>query len=186
MNRPVVIVDLDNVVYPWTEMMSEELWRLAGVKVEMGDYRTWSVWNDWGVPKGLFDWVWEQSIREGVMYATGLPLSGAVDALWEISDMEYHIHIATARLNKFRLHDKAVESTVKWLKRYAIPYRSLSFTEDKSLLSGEAIIDDNPKNIETSPARNKILFPAPHNEKKAMTPQGGWDQVVAKLGGAIY
>lgn len=186
MNRPVVIVDLDNVVYPWTSMMASELARLAGSMVRMKDYVTWEVWNDWGIPKGLFDWVWEQSIRDRVMYAEGVPIAGAVEALWEISDMEYHIHIVTARLNKFRLHDQAVESTVKWLKEHAIPYRSLTFTEDKSLIMGHAIVDDNPRNIEASPAAVKILFPAPHNEKQGMIRRDGWDQVLAKLGGAIY
>lgn len=177
--RKVVLVDLDNVVYPWAEAMAH-LVVMAGLSGSHPSeliqlYNNWNVWDDWGVPQGSFDFVWEKAIQDGMMWGvnegmTAFPMPGSVKALWELSDREWHIHLVTHRLNKFRLHDEAVVNTAEWLRKFNIPYRSLTFTHDKHQIHGDVIIDDNPDNLIGHPAPKKILYPAPHNRDFAADP----------------
>lgn len=173
--RPTILLDLDGVLFDWAKAMIIEIVRRdegefseGKVQSYLNKYQSWEIWDDLGVPKGHFDWVWEQSIREGTMYRGLPPFPGSVQALWRLSDAEYHIHVCTSRLNKFRLHDQAVINTVTWLREHGVPYRSLTFTEDKSVIEADVMIDDSPKNLRASRAVAKYLFPAPHNEKQAM------------------
>lgn len=190
MRRKTILVDLDNVVYPWSWVMANLVGERKGVSPNAlyETYKSWYIWDDWNMTKGEFDWIWEQGIRDGVLWGEGQPLPGAVDGLWRLSDQEWHIHIVTDRLNKFRLHDKAVMNTVQWLADNSIPYRSLSFTNDKSSIWAHAIVDDNPRNLVRHPAADKFLFPAPHNRKERLTEvyklenPGAWNRIASVLG----
>lgn len=200
--RKTLLVDLDNVVYPWAEVMAH-LTAIGGLSNSypqdlMAAYKTWSIWDDWQIPKGGFDRVWEKGIETGQMWGVNgdmaaFPLPRSVQALWTLSDREWHIHIITHRLNKFRLHDKAVLNTAEWLKWANIPYRSLTFTENKHVVLGDVLIDDNPQNLIEHPAPVKILYPAPHNRDFEVGDTGiktlfegeglyPWDEIVEYLG----
>lgn len=197
-NRPVVLVDLDNVVYPFTQVMASVIAGSTEINQRPEDLlklcKSWEIWDDWGIPKGVFDFLWERAIEQGIVWGTEMkvsPIPGAQTGLWKLSDAEWHIHIVTSRLNKFRLHDMAAQNTVKWLATWSIPYRSLSFTEDKSLIQGDVIIDDQMNNLENHPAEKKILFPAPHNEDVTLVDSvveltrdpdlNPWDEIVDLL-----
>lgn len=183
MSEGTILVDLDNVVFPFAEQFATLLWTEGKTEDTpeelMKLYHTFEVWNDWGIPKGMFDWWWEQWIREGRMYRgrvndtlhfTGKP--GSIAALWALSDAGWDIHIVTARLNKFRLHDQIVINTVEWLRDEGVPYRSLSFAADKHAIMGDAIVDDQPYNLIDHPAPMRFLVPAKHNGG-ARTPEAG-------------
>lgn len=163
-------------------------------------YKSWNVWDDWQVPEGGFNFLWEKAIQTGEMWGvskslTARPIEKSVRALWTLSDREWHIHLITHRLNKFRLHDQSVVNTAEWLKWANIPYRSLTFTEDKRSVMGDVFIDDNPNNLIDHPADVRILFPAPHNrdfeghpgiqvllEGEGIYP---WDEIVELLGDGV-
>jgi len=71
----------------------------------------------------------------------------------------YHIRVTT---NQF----KQLESyTIEWLNLHNIPYDSLIFTSDKSWVTGDIIVDDNPEFIISSPCKNKILMKRPWNKE---------------------
>lgn len=198
MDRKTVLVDLDNCVYPFTEMMAQVISQATDTREEPETltklYKSWEIWEDWDIPKGQFDWWWEQAITAGQMWRKGPAIDGAIRNLWKISDNEWSIHLCTSRLNKFRLHDRAVMSTVEWLADLGIPYRSLSFTEDKHAIKADAIIDDSPRNLLDHPAPLRILYPSPHNRKFAEVDDTGivklldnpavtpWDEITELLG----
>lgn len=205
-NRKTVLVDLDNVVYPFTEVMAHLVVQ-NGLATSMPEdliqlYRTWEVWDDWQVPKGGFNFVWERAIQTGEMWGVtehvaARPIVRAQQALWLLNDREWHIHLVTSRLNKFRLHDTAVHNTADWLRWAGIPYRSLTFTSDKASILGDAIIDDHPDNLIGHPAPTKILYPAPHNQgfvpedhpdiTTLLSGEGiaPWDEIVEILGSGV-
>lgn len=177
MKRKTVLVDLDNCVYPFAEIMAQVIasnTETTSTPQNLVDlYKSWDIHKDWGIPQGQFDWWWEKGVKEGIVWGTAHgvpPIPGATTALWELSDREWHIHLVTSRLNKFRLHDQAAKNTVEWLANWGVPYRSLSFTADKHQILGDAIIDDAPFNLVDHPAPIKILFPSPHNRRWIETP----------------
>ena len=165
-DRPVIIVDLDHVLYSWLDDMRQALNEYFGVPLEQTavDPNSWDL-DAWNVPKGMINRAWRRMIEYGDMYNNQAPLGGAVaiQALWTISDLEYHIHIVTARLNQFGLHHHVTTSTVNWLAAYNIPYRSLSFTKNKNM-PALVMIDDSPRHLDESAAEHKLLWDAGHNQ----------------------
>jgi 5'(3')-deoxyribonucleotidase len=213
MKRKVILIDLDNVVYDWVQAMAYWLYKnkvfnftgrilefpegkvrefIKGkdlvVPTAMHLYKSWEVWEDWGIPKGEFIRWWRLGIEQGVIYAKGYIIHGAREALWQLSDAEWDIHIATNRLTKFGLHDKIVENTVSWLRDNNIPYRQLSFVSDKKVIFADAIIDDRKDNMDWSGDFHGHCFPFPanHNTDRGVTEleqKLAWKQIVEALVG---
>lgn len=178
--RKSILVDLDGVVYDWVHTMA---WWLKNngaltkpVQELIESYSTWEIWDDWGIPEGEFMRWWRLGIEEGVIYKKGYDIDGARRALWQLSDAEWDIHIATSRLTKFGLHDSIVENTAYWLRENNIPYRSLSFTDRKSEILADAIVDDNLINFGGAGHGVQFLFGAPHN-RSTLT----WDTIIEEL-----
>lgn len=168
MKRKVILVDLDNVVYDWAGTMAKWLAENGAVpsaEWAMRLYSNWEVWDDWGIPKGEFLRWWRLGIEAGEVYAKGDVIGGARHALWILSDQEWDIHIATSRLTKFGLHDQIVINTANWLKDNNIPYRNIHFTDNKTAIKADAIIDDRADNMTPSMHVRTFLFPANHNQK---------------------
>ena len=190
--RPVVLVDLDNVVMDWVKNMAlwlddngaldhlkeEKIYRpldiehpILGfyqvsdiVNIAMAKYSQWSVWDDWKIPKGEFMRWWRLGIEAGEVYGNGPLIEGAREALWKLSDAEWNIHIVSNRLSKFGLHDQILINTAKWLKENNIPYRDFSLTSDKHSIHADAMIDDRADNMNTESHGTCFLFPAAHNQ----------------------
>ena len=199
MSDKTILVDLDGVCYPWVQQMATLLAYENQVDYNPDEliklYNKWEVWENWGMSKNRFNWLWAQYIKDGRMYRgkvnkyvrfTALP--GAIEGLWNLSDADWDIHIVTARLNKFRLHDQSILNTVKWLREEGLPYRKISFSDDKHAILGEAIVDDQAKNLIDHPAPMRFLFPAPHNmgeresnEYVTLDAINPWDELVELL-----
>ena len=187
MNRKVILIDLDQCVYPFVQQMARWLdhngvleskfdsltTQYNGIlplhKNAMRHYKTWAVWHDWSMTRGEFDRWWRLGREDGFIYGSGQPLAGSREALWRLSDAEWDISIATARLNKFALHDKVVENTVGWLRRNNIPYRQLLFVNDKTKILADAIVDDKGENMSFRSHDRTFLFPANHNQGRNVT-----------------
>lgn len=199
MDRPTVIVDLDNVVYDWCGSMARWLannrafnfprmtvkdfepdtlfnYQLSDSEIAMRKYSQWAVWDDWKIPKGEFIRWWRLGVEAGEIYGQGPLIPGARNALWKLSDAEWDIHIATSRLTKFGLHDRIVENTSFWLRDNNIPYRQLSFTDSKTRILADAIVDDRWDNMDMQVHGQCFEFGAPHNESLVT-----WDYVLDKL-----
>lgn len=186
-NRPVILVDLDNVVYDWAYSMAHWLYvnhvttKCRGL---MQDYKSWEVWEDWNIPKGEFIRWWRLGIEAGEIYGKGPLIPGARDALWKLSDAEWDIHIATSRLTKFGLHDRIVENTATWLRDNNIPYRNIHFTDDKTAIRAEAIVDDRADNMAHGVHGATFEFPANHNQERSVTADEqvrAWGEIVEQL-----
>jgi 5'(3')-deoxyribonucleotidase len=196
MNRPTILVDLDNVVYDWAKSMAFWLIRndvikgtvIAKAKYNalkaMLDYQSWEVWEDWGIPKGEFIRWWRLGIEAEEIYAKGPLVPGARKALWRLSDAEYDIHIATSRLTKFGLHDQIILNTASWLRDNNIPYRNIHFTDNKRAIIAQAIVDDRADNMGEPMHGKRFLFPANHNQGRYVTAdeqRAYWDKIVEEL-----
>lgn len=56
---------------------------------------------------------------------------------------EFRIHIAS---HQYKGNE---QYTINWLEKYSIPYDSITFTPDKSIIKADFIVDDYPKNLES-------------------------------------
>ncbi len=167
MPRPVINIDLDNVVYDFSKAMKG--YAEFVLDRELPQSTQWAIWEDWGIPRGAFDFLFRRGVEEGFIWRTGDVIPGAIEGLWELSDQEFHIRLLTTRLTSKFSHDLAVSHTVEWLKENAIPYRSLAFIgggESKSNYEAIALLDDNVENIQDWHDKHAtgILFDQPWNE----------------------
>lgn len=190
LERPVILVDLDNVVYDWTRQMIDWLNRNNALPAGMhpdiaySSYSQWGLWNDWGIPEGEFFRWWRLGIEEGEIYAKGELIPGARTALWQLSDAEWDIHIATSRLTKFGLHDRIILNTASWLRDNNIPYRNCHFTDDKTAIRADAIIDDRADNMDREAHKEIYLFPANHNSDHTVSraeQRKSWEVIASML-----
>lgn len=187
MKRPIILVDLDNVVYDFIRQMGR--WLKVNHVLPQGydhmeEYVSWAVWEDWNVPKGEFFRWWRLGIENGFIFGEGELIPGARDALWRLSDAEWDIQICTNRLSMFGLHDVVAANTVKWLAQNNIPYRGLLLTNHKTEMFAQAIIDDRADNMDELAHERTFLFPANHNTGKpiyAMAQIQAWNDIVNEL-----
>jgi 5'(3')-deoxyribonucleotidase len=153
-------------------------------------YSTWAIWEDWGMTKGEFMRWWRLGVQSEELY--NMPnclMPGARDALWQLSDQEWNIHIATSRLNVFGEHDVVAKQTAQWLRDVNIPYRELSLVNDKHRIIGDAIVDDRMDNLNVDSHGVCMLFDAPHNSRDEVpgyyTRVANWDEVLETVGALV-
>jgi len=160
-SRPIINVDLDGVIYPFTDVFaaSNELHgrfgpnratpsgvplKIPALPVQfMGyDYQpvlghtfsapsTWNFWPEWGMTKGEWNTLFRRGVEYGMIWNEGIPYDGAVQFLWKLSEAEYHIRIVTKRLVHQFGHKYALKMTADWLDKNAVPYRSIAFLGDE-------------------------------------------------------
>ena len=75
------------------------------------------------------------------IFGEAKPYDGAVDFVKELKKQGHTIAITT---NQIRGLEKY---TIKWLQQYHIPYDSLHYSKDKSLIKGDLLIDDCIDNL---------------------------------------
>lgn len=112
-------------------------------------------------------------------FFTDIPLvPNAQAAVLELSS-KYEIFVATAAMefpNSFR-------EKYDWLKQHFdfIPWSNIVFCGDKSILDGDYLIDDMPRNLKTFKGKG-LLFNAPHNLKEtAYQRVMNWDDILGRL-----
>ena len=195
-----ILVDLDCPVYPFIEHMAIMLVAHRFTPYDsmqlMDMYKTWNVWEDWGIPKGEFDMLWTKWVEDGTFYSGRVtdskwlePVPGARDALWELSDHDWKIHILTSRLNHPGHYEKTITSTMGWLQKTGIPFHGITFVEeDKSFIEADVIVDDKPEHLYESLCPERYLYPAKHNtnarnegEFAVLDRTNPWPDLVATL-----
>lgn len=113
-------------------------------------------------------------------FFSDIPLiPNAREAVLELSK-KYEIFVATAALefpNSFR-------EKYDWLRQYFdfIPWTHIVFCGDKSILAGDYLIDDMPRNLKTFKGKG-LLFNAAHNlEETAYQRVMNWEEILQLLG----
>ena len=86
------------------------------------------------------------------------PYSEALEFVDFLKMAGHNIHIVT---NQFR---GAEDSTLKWLKKYNVPYDSLHFTKNKNTVNGDLLIDDCIDNLVIAD-KKVVCFDQPWNQE---------------------
>ena len=166
MDRPIINIDMDNLLADFSYAIRKAA--EAALGRELPDSHSWSIWEDWGIPRGAWQQIFREGVRKGEIWTKDPPLPGAVEGMWELSDAEYYLRIVTHRLVHVNDYDLAVQVTSHWLKANHIPYRSLAIIgpEPKSSYKADALVDDGAHNIKDwllAGHDNAIVFDSPWN-----------------------
>ena len=143
--------DIDDVLISWY-VRAHEACKLAGITNGV-EPTTWRPHDEYEIP--VEDWlaVLETVTLDGSLYLNHGPDEDAVRALRSLIFDGHEVHLITARgSGSFSGHDRLIKRhTIRWLERYAVPYKTLSFTRQKGARAKELrldwFLDDNEDNF---------------------------------------
>lgn len=150
MTKPLsIIVDIDEPLYPFIET-AHAVSIAAGLCPEGTPVPTaWDPYDGYGCTAEQWWEALAAATHTGVLYRAD-PQPGAVDALWRLEAAGHFIHLVTARGTNPSLGDAQSElikyRTREWLRRHFVPFDTLTFSKDKTVVPADVAIDDHPRN----------------------------------------
>jgi hypothetical protein len=139
--------DIDDVLFPWY-LRAHDACVVAGITNGITP-ATWRPYEEYGCTKEQWLAALDVVTLNGDLLLNSGPDEDAARALRSLLFDGHEVHLITARgfLNQGALIKK---HTIRWLERYAIPYKTLSFTRAKGPRAVELgldyFIDDNEQN----------------------------------------
>lgn len=141
MNDPVRIgVDLDGVLYNFENSFKAYL-ETIGIR-NLPTPNTWSVWEHWGMTQDEWMEHFAEGVDAGIIFRVGEPEVNAIDVLNQFKQDGYVIHIVTHRF----VGKKSIHNTYDWLDEHEVPYDTLTFAKDKTVVPTDYFIEDNADN----------------------------------------
>jgi 5'(3')-deoxyribonucleotidase len=170
-------VDLDGVVYPFDEV--NRAWLKDRGHGDFPPAKQWRCYEDWGMTETLWVAEYVLSIDYGHMFAHGGTIPGSKENLTKLQEEGHTIHIVTART----MGQLPVENTMIWLKRENIPYDTLTFSVDKSIIKVDFFIEDNVDNYERLRAHGveAFLLKQPWNTHGPEDHRLTWDEFYERV-----
>lgn len=156
MTKPRLILDQDDVLADTHGRLADIVVRDFGTGLLREDFYKTSFHKI--LPSELHQRLYKIIQEPG--FFSDIPLvPNAQETVFQLSK-KYEIFVATAAMefpNSFR-------EKYDWLKKYFdfIPWSNIVFCGDKSVLHGDWLVDDMPRNLKTFKGKG-LLFNAPHN-----------------------
>lgn len=159
-------IDLDGVCYPFDEAIRRYMYYRHDWSFDrMPEPTNWHFYEGWGMTQADFDRYCHESVNEGYLFRVCAPYSNVASSLDRLRAAGHSIHIVTAR--DYGHPGFAEKDTVTWLDKFGIPYDTITFSRDKTIVRTDWFIEDNIKNYE---ALNKgwcipVLMDQPWNRE---------------------
>lgn len=159
-------VDIDGVLYDLMPKLGDYFATSTGrPREEFVEPTSWEFHKDWGVePEAAFR-LFCNAVNERAVWRWGDPMPGSVEALQSLIDAGHTVHLVTDRLSIGQAGVASI-STTQWLADHSVPFTTLTFARDKTLVQTDVFIDDRPLNAEEiSAAGTPVwLHDAAHNK----------------------
>ena len=172
--------DLDGVLYNFGDSVKRYLdftgqghiWKSGPTKDAY-----WDFYKDWGWTGKQFVEFCNEGADAGFIF-TGPARDGAVETVNEIKDMGHTIHIITDR-NFGSCPSTSHSNTTQWLRQHGIPFDSLTFTADKTIVRVDTMIEDKLENYDALEAIGTptVLI----NRQWNKDPNGPWRRRINEL-----
>ncbi len=137
-------IDLDHVLYPFDRGLALFVHEHTGRPLqELGPATRWEFYEDWGYTEDEFLGLYEAGVDAGAVFLEPGPLPGSVEAVQALKAAGHTVHIVTDRSVGKRSH----ANTEEWLARHNVPFDSLTYSRDKTVVRTDAFVDDIPRNV---------------------------------------
>lgn len=158
-------VDLDGVLYDFGKAFRGQLHGVGYDTTTMAQPTSWTFYEDWGLTREQFQYEVSRGVDDGYIFAVGDPATGAREVLERLRSAGHRVHIITDRAS-FGSPGEAQSATVRWLGEHDIPYDSLTFSADKTVVRTHIMIDDRLENYRAldETACIPILLDQPWNQ----------------------
>lgn len=156
-------IDLDGVCYDFSTSVRAYLDTLGGLP-EYPAVTRWEFYEDWGLDlQGFLD-VCHDGVDAGIIFTHGEPYPNTAEAFHRIKAAGHTIHVITDR--SFGKGGASEAATRAWLDCHGLPFDSLTFSADKTIVRIDAMVDDKPSNYEALEAAgvDAYLLTRPWNQ----------------------
>lgn len=158
--------DVDEVLYRWWRAFAHYLHTVEGWPLDrLTAPLAYEFFRQWGMKdRKEFLTLAGRAARSGILHSHGEPLGGASDILRGLMDAGHTVHVITARGEG---RDGATRrATAEWFERWGIPYTTLDFSADKTIVPTDVYLDDKLSNVDevTAAGTLGVVMDTPHNQ----------------------
>lgn len=157
-----IAVDVDDVLFAFCDK-AHEICERAGI-ANGGTITQWQFHLDYGISSEDLWATLDPFIVSGELYE-GWPIYGTTGQLRRLRGFGHRIHLVTAR--GFGPNGSLVEAhTRAWVRNWNVPFDTLTFSQDKTIVHSDFALDDNVKNYAELEAAGSMayLMDACHNQ----------------------
>ncbi len=150
-------IDLDGVLYNFQDSFVRFL-EEAGLDQKYNvkkKYDTWNFFEAWGMTPAEFVEICHEGVEAGIIFA-GPSRKRAGSAIRRIKKAGHTIHIITDR--PFGKKITSQETTLKWLDDHEIPYDSITFSADKTIVPTDYFVEDKLENYDALDAAGTKVY----------------------------
>lgn len=150
-------IDLDGVCYDFAASVREYLCSMRGYDSSVcPDAQRWEFYEDWGLDLPAFIDVFHAGVDAGVIFTHGEPYRNVAEAFAWIKAAGHTIHIVTDR--SMGEPGASEAATAKWLARHGLPFDSLTFSADKTVVNLDVMVDDKLANYDALEAAGVAAY----------------------------
>ena len=136
-------IDLDGCAYDFGASLRKFLVEHEQFDpVLLGETKVWDFFLEWGLSLGEYLDYYAKGVDAGVVLLDGPPHDGCKKYLERLREDGHKLNIVTYRT----VGKRAVQNTMEWLQREEIPYDSITFSKDKTIIDNHFFIEDNLDN----------------------------------------
>lgn len=141
-------IDLDGVCYDFSASVREYLCNTAVTHLpDACPFPTrWEFYEDWGLDLNGFLNACHDGVDAGIIFSYGEPYPDTAEAFHRIKSAGHTIHIVTDR--SFGTNGASEAATRAWLDCHGLPFDSLTFSADKTIVRIDAMVDDKLANYD--------------------------------------
>lgn len=159
-----IALDIDDTLVPFVDPLREYLvYQHKVPRYTLPTPTKWCLHEQWGMSEHELWKLIDIGVDEDDLYRNTPPTPSDVRALHSLKEDGHTIHLVTAR--RGGSYGITELSTACWLHENKIPFDSLTYTQDKSIVSVDYAIDDNLDNVSAyrSTGAVSVVFDQPWN-----------------------
>jgi len=140
-----IAVDLDGVVYDFYNDFKDYVEYREQADLPFIRPR-WDFYEQFGLSEEEFINYCDEGVDDGWIFRQGLPYEGAIPYLEMLKADGHSLHLVTHRF----FGEHAVLNTMEWLKEWDLPYDTITFAKDKTIVAADLLLEDLPANVTAS------------------------------------
>lgn len=159
-------VDCDGILYDFVASLQHFLTKYRGwSRFDLPDALSWNFWDDqWSMTLEEFLDYCADGVDSGVVFKWGDPEVHSVEVLEALREDGHTLHVVTNR----SFGSRSVENTESWLVEHGVPFDTLTFSKDKTVVPVDIFIEDNVDNYNALVDAGvcAVMFDRPWNQDK--------------------
>lgn len=158
---------MDGVVFDFGRSFKEYmLWSGLRTEQQCTEVLKMDFYLDWEISHEEFKTYCHAGVDAGIVFFHGEPFPDARESMEALKRQGHRLHIITDRTFGTNNHSEVL--TKEWLEKYEIPYDSLTFSADKTIVITDIMLDDKIENyLDLKEAGcYAVLYDRPWNQPK--------------------